>query len=87
MRSAWCSPRRGKSTAAFSELVRAAWVASGTGEVIELAWACLDLVMVAGRAGRVQEAVDAVLEIAGQARGAGLERAYGGLLESSPPAA
>ena len=71
----------GDVDAAFDELVRAAHVAAATGEVVELAWACTDLQLVAGRASRRREAVDVALRIAGQAHRSGLGRTYGGLLE------
>lgn len=71
----------GEVDAAFDELVQAARNGAATGEVIELAWACLDVGKVASRARRVQEAVDVVAQIAHEAREAGLDRTYGGLVE------
>ena len=71
----------GEVDAAFDELVQAAQIAAATGEVVELTWACLDLLKVAGRASRVQQAVDVIWQLAREGRAAGLGRTYGGLLE------
>ncbi|MDQ1519909.1 MAG: hypothetical protein QOI55_982 [Actinomycetota bacterium] len=71
----------GKADVAFPELVRAASFALESGEVIELGWTCVHLLSVGAQAGRVDDGVAAVLDLAGEARRLGLERTLAGLLE------
>jgi DNA-binding CsgD family transcriptional regulator len=71
----------GDAPGAFPELVAAATIALESGNVIELGWTCLHLLGTGAQAGRLADAIDAVLDLAGAARRRGLERGVAGLLD------
>jgi DNA-binding CsgD family transcriptional regulator len=71
----------GDAQAALPEMISATSIALAGGDVIELAWGCLHLLAIGGQAGRIDDAVAAILELAANARRLGLERVVAGLLE------
>ena len=54
----------GDAQAALPEMVSATSIALAGGDVIELAWGCLHLLAIGGQAGRIDDAVAAILDLA-----------------------
>jgi DNA-binding CsgD family transcriptional regulator len=71
----------GDAASALTEMISATSIALASGDVIELAWGCVHLLAIGEQAGRIDDAVAAILDLAANARRLGLERVVAGLLE------